>query len=102
MESEEDEIVIPSIVLAEIAYLFGRRRVQIGLPMVLEYVSRAANCTVYPLDEAVAGLLPVELNIHDGLIVATALVYREVLKRDVSVVTKDSEIRRSKIVGIVW
>jgi PIN domain nuclease of toxin-antitoxin system len=102
MESPDTEVVIPAIVLAEVAFPFGRNRIGIDLRTVLEHVSGAENCTIYPLDEAVVMRLPVELNIHDGLIVATALVFRDVLKKDVAIITKDSEIRRSSIIQTVW
>ena len=100
--SVEAEIVIPAIVLAEIAFLFGRNRVNVDLPTVLDYLSCAENCAIYPLDEAVVEHLPTELNIHDGLIVAIALIFHDILKKDVAIVTKDQEIARSGIVQTVW
>ena len=102
MESADAEIVIPAIVLAEIAFLFGRKRVNTDLTTVLNYVSRAEDCTIYPLDEAVVEQLPVNLNIHDGLIVATAIVYRDVMKKETAVVTKDQQIIDSGIVRTLW
>ena len=102
MESADGEIVIPAIVLAEIAFLFGKKRVDTDLATVLHYVSRAENCTIYPLDEVVVEQLPVGLNIHDGLIVATAIVYRDVMKKDTAVVTKDEQIIGSGIVQTLW
>lgn len=98
----EAEVVIPTIALAEIAYLYGKRRVGIDSSAVIKYVSRAENCTIYPLDEAVVERLPLSLNIHDALIVATALVFRDVLKKDVAVITKDEEITRSGTVRALW
>ena len=102
LESSDAEIVIPAIVLAEVAFLFGKKRVGIDLATVLDYVSRAENCTIYPLDEAVVEKLPTTLNIHDGLIVATAVVYQDVMDREAAVVTKDGQIARSGIVQTVW
>ena len=102
LTSRDVDVVIPAIVLAEIAYLYGKQRVAVDLDLVLRHVARAENCTIYPLDEVVAERLPVSLNIHDGLIVATALVYRDVLKQDVAVVTKDEKIAQSGIVDTVW
>ena len=102
MESPDAELVIPAIVLAEIAFLFGRNRIAVDLSSVLDHVSKAANSTIYPIDEIVVERLPIELNIHDGLIVATALVFRDVLKRKVSIVTKDSGISQSNIIETIW
>ena len=42
------------------------------------------------------------LDIHDAIIVATAIVYRDVLDEDVALITKDSEITDSHLIPIVW
>ena len=101
MESPDSSLVVPAIVLAEIAYLFGRRRIDIGLSAVLAHIAETENCTIYPLDEVVAKRLPLDLDIHDGLIVATALVFRDVLGMPAAVVTKDQEITQSGIIETV-
>jgi PIN domain nuclease of toxin-antitoxin system len=102
LQSPDADIVIPSIVLAEIVFLYGRRRIGIDLATVLEHVSRTDNCTIYPLDETVVERLPIELDIHDAVIVATALVFRDVLGKDVALITKDARIRQSNVVKTVW
>ena len=102
MQSPDTDIVIPSIVLAEIVFLHGRRRIGINLTTVLEHVSRTDNCTIYPLDETVVERLPIELDIHDAVIVATALVFRDVLGKDVALITKDARIRESNVIKTVW
>lgn len=102
MEALESDVVVPAIVLAEIAFLFGRNRIGIDLSVVLAHITETENCTIYPLDEVVVKRLPFQLNIHDGLIVATALVFRDVLGKPAAVVTKDQEIVRSGIIETVW
>lgn len=47
-------------------------------------------------------LIPTSLNIHDAIIVATALVYRDILKLPVKIVTKDTEITSSGLVDTCW
>jgi hypothetical protein len=42
------------------------------------------------------------LNIHDSLIVATALLFRDVLKKDVALVTKDADIIQCGIIKTLW
>ena len=42
------------------------------------------------------------LNIHDAIIVATALVYKNILKLPVEIVTKDTEIQTSGLVPTCW
>ncbi len=96
------QVVVPTIVLAEIAYLFHRNRVSVNINYVLEHIYRTRNYIVYALDEMVIEHLPPELDIHDGLIVATALVFRDVLAKEVAVVTKDQMIQQCGLVQTLW
>ena len=102
LESPDSEIVVPTIVLAEIKFLFARKRIFVDLQTVINRISISENCTAYPLDEAVIERLPTDLNIHDGLIVATALVYRDLLGQSVAVITKDGEIKQSGLIETLW
>ncbi len=96
------QLVIPAIVLAEIAYLYGKRRVALGLDAILEHIARTENCTIYPLDEVVVEHLPTNLNIHDAIIVATAVVFRDVLHEDAAVITRDQAIAQGGTIETVW
>jgi PIN domain nuclease of toxin-antitoxin system len=96
------QVVVPTIVLAEVAFLYARHRIAIDLPHVLAHLASAANCLVYPLDGAVVERLPTTLNIHDAIIVATALVFRNVLSESTAVVTKDADITASRLVSVLW
>jgi predicted nucleic acid-binding protein len=102
MRDAAAEVVVPTIVLAEIAFLYARKRVGIDVSAVLGHVAKAGNCVIYPLDEAVVERLPTALNIHDAIVVATALVFRDMLGRATSIVTKDSEITASALVDVLW
>lgn len=102
MRDPSGQLVIPSIVLAEVAFLHGRRRISLSVEQVLGYVQSVRNCIVHPLDEYVARHLPPALNIHDAIIVATALVCRESIGEPMAVITKDREIVGSGIVDTVW
>jgi PIN domain nuclease of toxin-antitoxin system len=96
------QVVVPTIVLAEITFLYTRHRIAIDLPHVLAHLTSAANCLVYPLDGPVVERLPTILNIHDAIIVSTALVFRDVLSERTAVVTKDADITASGLVNVVW
>jgi PIN domain nuclease of toxin-antitoxin system len=96
------QVVVPTIVLAEITFLYARHRIAIDLSHVLTHMASAANCLVYPLDSAVVERLPTTLNIHDAIIVATALVFRDVLSERMAVVTKDADITGSGLVNVLW
>src|SRR6267142_3099374 len=93
-------VVVPTIVLVEITFLYARRRIAIDLPHVLAHIASATNCLVYPLDGAVVERLPTTLNIHDAIIVASALVFRNVLSERTAVVTKDADIAASGLVDV--
>jgi len=95
-------LIIPSIVLAEIAYLYNRKRIKANVSQVLADVASADNCTIYPLDERVAERIPAGLELHDGIVVATAIVYRDVLGEEIVVITKDKLIAESGLVKVLW
>jgi PIN domain nuclease of toxin-antitoxin system len=95
-------VVVPTIVLAEITFLYTRHRITIDLPHVLAHTASAANCLVYPLDGAVVERLPTTLNIHDAIIVATGFVFRDVLSENTAVVTKDADITASRLINVLW
>ena len=99
---EAAQLVVPAIVLAEISYLYGRSRIKVDVRDALDHIVAARNCAVYPLDEAVVQHLPTSLNIHDGIIVATAMVFRDIMDQKVAVVTKDTQISASGIIDVVW
>jgi predicted nucleic acid-binding protein len=94
--------VIPTIALAELACLYNRKRIRISVPAVLAHVARAPRCTIYSLDETVVERMPAGLSIHDALLVATALVFRDDLGRETKVVTRDAEITASGLVDVIW
>jgi PIN domain nuclease of toxin-antitoxin system len=96
------QVVVPTIVLAEITFLYARQRITIDLPHVLTHIASAANCLVYPLDGTVVERLPTTLNIHDAVIVATALVFRDVLHESTAVVTQDADITASGLIAVLW
>jgi PIN domain nuclease of toxin-antitoxin system len=96
------QLIIPSIVLAEITYLYERKRIATPASEIRTRLIAANNVVVYPLDEQVVDKLPTALDIHDGIIVATALLYRDVLRQEVAVVTKDEMIAGSGLINVIW
>jgi PIN domain nuclease of toxin-antitoxin system len=95
-------LILPTLVLVEITYLYTKGRIEVDATMVQQRLMSASNCVLYPLDEQVAMLIPTELNIHDAIIVATALVYRDILNEPVGVITKNGKITRSGLIDTVW
>lgn len=96
------KLVFPSIVLAEIKYLSHKQRINLQLEEILSTVEQDERCLVFPLDMSVIKLIPIELNIHDGIICGTALVYQKILKEKVALITKDKEIVESGLVETIW
>ncbi|MCG3199076.1 MAG: hypothetical protein GHCLOJNM_03585 [bacterium] len=97
----EERIVVPSTRLAEASFLREPRRVQIGFEEIVSFIQSTPQVSVHPLDIPVAAQLPPQLNIHDGIIVATALVLRE-RGEEVAVITRNGEITRSGLVPVIW
>ncbi len=95
-------IVIPTIVLAEIHFLFTKRRIQIDVKRVLQFIAHTPNVATYPLDELVVENLPNQLRIHDAIIVATGIVFRDVLSEHTVIVTKDSRIVSLGVITTLW
>ena len=102
MSDPTAELILPTMVLVEIKFLYAKKRVSVNADAVQRNLITATNCVVYPLDERVVSLAPTSLNIHDAIIVATALVYRDILKQPVALITKDADIARSGLVQTVW
>lgn len=95
-------IVVPSIVMLEIKYLYNRRRISISFEEALQQIEIAANVLLHPLDISVLTLAPVELEIHDAIIVGTALYLSDQLKEPVPLVTRDKTISNSRLVPVIW
>jgi PIN domain nuclease of toxin-antitoxin system len=92
-------IIIPIIVLVEIKYLSHKGRFAQTLDEVLRVIDRDSRCTIYPIDMNVVDKAPLDLNIHDSLIVGTALAQQETVT---GVLTRDDVIISSGLVPTVW
>jgi len=40
--------------------------------------------------------------IHDAIIVATGLLFKELMEYDVAIITKDNSIKNSNLIKTVW
>lgn len=95
-------IVVPSIVMLEIRYLYNRKRISISFEEALQHIETAANVLLHPLDISVVTLAPAELEIHDAIIVGTALYLSNELREPVPLVTLDKTISNSRLVTVIW
>lgn len=54
------------------------------------------------VDESVVAHLPTTLNIRDAIIVAAAIVFRDVLGEPTALVTRDEQKGKSGLIGVLW
>ncbi len=85
--------------MAEIKYLAHKDRLTPTLDEVLRVINSDRRCTIYPVDLSVISKAPLGLDIHDSLIVGTALVQREAIT---GILTRDEAITSSKLVPTLW
>jgi PIN domain nuclease of toxin-antitoxin system len=94
----ERRMTLPIIVLAELVGVMVKRRVRFDHEAFVDRLPQT-GFQLLPFDEPVLRQfyrLPTTLDIHDRIIVATALVY------NASVVTRDEKIVASATVPVVW
>jgi predicted nucleic acid-binding protein len=95
-------IIIPPIVLMEIKYLYLHKRISLSFEDTLQKIEACANILVFPLDISVVTIAPTTLDIHDAIIVGTALRAAEDFGQSTSLVTIDRAITDSQLVPIIW
>jgi PIN domain nuclease of toxin-antitoxin system len=90
-------IYIPAIVLMEIAYLIEKGKVNTSFNGLMSYIEGSGSYQIVPIDaDLLKVAIPLKgLDIHDRLILATAILTNSVL------VSKDRDIS-AKDVEVVW
>ncbi len=102
LDAEDSLIIVPAIVLAELKHIAGRRRVPLSFADVVSAILEDARCQIYPLDMFTIAHMPADLDIHDALIVATALLCRDITGEETAIITSDAKIRASRLLPVVW
>ena len=93
------QALIPTIVLAEIAYIAQKKRVPISIQDVIKRIDQGDGFIVVSFDYPVFQLtlqLHEEWEIHDRIIAATALYYKAIL------VTNDQMLTVSNKLATIW
>jgi predicted nucleic acid-binding protein len=85
------EPVIPSIVLAEARYLSVKKPPRVAWDDVLRFITSVGRLSIFPLDEEIVSDLPVKLEMHDAIVCATAVYWRDVLVLATAVLTKTAK-----------
>ena len=99
LDNADIRLIIPSIILAEIKYLAHKGRRTQTLDEVLRVINSDPRCIIYPIDLSVVNKAPLGLDIHDSLIIGTALVQREIVS---GILTRDEAITSSGLVPTLW
>lgn len=95
-------IIIPTIVMMEIRYLYQHKRITLSFEEALQQIETSENVLLYPLDISIATLAPITLDIHDAIIVGTTIHLAAELGQPVSLVTVDKAITDSNLVPVIW
>ncbi len=95
-------LVVPTIALAEARFMIFRNKVGIVWDDIIQKLESDDRLIPTSLTIDVLNRVPNVLEMHDGIIVATALLFSESLAEDVQVITRDKEIRDSGLVHTVW
>lgn len=92
-------IFIPTIVLAEVMYISQKGRISMTFEETLSHIEMYENFRITALELdilKVAATISGDLEMHDRLIVATALHF------DAHLITRDEHITQSRVVNTVW
>jgi len=98
-EKGEDEIVIPSMVIAEIAYLSEKNRIDTNLDQVQNHIKTTHSFKEQPLNsEIIKASFEIDdiPELHDRLIAGTAK------HLNCGLITNDPVIEKSKQVKTIW
>ena len=93
------QIIVPTVVLAEILYIAKKDRIPLGFEETVARIEALANFEIASLDLDVlriADTIDAPLEMHDRLIIATAIHYGAAL------ITRDDQITKSKAVKTIW
>lgn len=100
---EENHVkVIPFITLCEIHYLHQHNRFRMPLTKVIKTIHETHDFQIANHNEKQASFLLPELDIHDALIVATAIEYEKEYSREVIILSKDELIQRHSPIPVLW
>ena len=98
--SEEKGIVfVPAVVLAEIMFIARKGRITLSFEDTLNRIEESENFEIVPLNAEIlrtADKIEADMEMHDRLIVATALWH------NASLITKDETLRELGIVSTIW
>ncbi len=98
-EHEKVILIIPSIVIAELIYVYEKAKLVSKIWEMFDKLDAYPSFTIHPLDWALLKIVPeIRLGeIHDRIIVATCM-----WTKARALITRDREIRSSKLVQTIY
>ncbi len=102
IDSPDSTLVVPTIVLAETRYLFSRKRIGLSFEEISQAIENDDRCVVYPFDLDCVERIDDRLDLHDAVIVVTALVFRDFIDPSTKLISKDSAIQMAGVIETVW
>jgi len=96
---KEGLIIIPSVVLAEIMFIAKKGEITLTFEDTLKRIEELENFDIAPLDVdilKVADRMEADLEMHDKLVVATAVYF------DAALITKDRSITDAGLCSTIW
>lgn len=98
-EHDRAVLVIPSIVIAELIYVYEKAKLASRIWEIFDKLDTYPSFIIHPLDAPILKVIPeIKLKeLHDRIIVATCMYTKAK-----ALITKDEEIRSSKIVQTVY
>lgn len=98
-ELGEVQVLIPTLVLAELTHIAEKRRVNLTIETLLTQIDKGNGFTVVAFDFAVFHYMlqfPQDWDIHDRIIAATSSYYQAVL------ITRDNVLRNYSHLETIW
>jgi len=98
-EGQKCKVIIPSIAIAELIYVFERTGSAPKIRELFDKIDLYPCFSIHPLDERILKITPdIKLTeLHGRIIVATAIAIGTK-----KLITKDEEIRKSRIIEAIW
>ena len=96
---KEGLIIVPTVVLAEIMFIAEKGKISLTFEETLRKIREYENFDIAPLDVDILKVTDrskVGLEMHDRIIVATALFYEATL------ITKDKFVKKAGIIPTIW
>ena len=102
LEDPKARFAVPTLVLCELSHLSRKAKLNHSFPKILDFLKADRRFEILSLDEAVIPFLSHQLDIHDDVILATALALEKARGVAVSLVTCDKEIKALEKVATIW